>query len=265
MLKIQILCVTMHQTDFSKILSMNIQSDVIFANQADQFTYQTKSINGFDAQMVTTNTRGVGLNRNVALTIATADILIFSDDDVVYYDGYAEKIINIFENNLSADVIIFSMDTTRGGAIDEQNHNADKQIKLVNALKHGTCKIAIRRSSLLKANVHFSELFGGGCIYSSGEDSLFIMDCFSKGLKVFTSSYVLGSTSKDTSTWFQGYNEKYFYDVGAWIAAAFPKINQLIKWYWFFRFLKLTNLSFLQIRQLVNRGIKGYQMLRPFN
>lgn len=33
MSKFELLCVTMHQKDFSKIQEMNIHSDVVFANQ----------------------------------------------------------------------------------------------------------------------------------------------------------------------------------------------------------------------------------------
>ncbi len=34
MLSFEVLCVTMNQNDFSKIKEMNINSDVVFANQA---------------------------------------------------------------------------------------------------------------------------------------------------------------------------------------------------------------------------------------
>lgn len=33
MSKFELLCVTMHQKDFSKLQEMNIRSDVVFANQ----------------------------------------------------------------------------------------------------------------------------------------------------------------------------------------------------------------------------------------
>ena len=53
-------------------------------------------------------------------------------------------------------------------------------------------------------------------IYSSGEDTLFLKDCICNGLKVYSTNTVLGRCSKrDTSTWFTGCNEKYFYDSGA--------------------------------------------------
>jgi hypothetical protein len=39
MSRFEVLCVTMHQTDFSKIREMNIHSDVVFANQCDHTSY----------------------------------------------------------------------------------------------------------------------------------------------------------------------------------------------------------------------------------
>ena len=74
MSKFQILCVTMGQTDFSKLEQMNIHSDVIFANQADRTEKQVLEFDGHTAQMITTDTRGVGKNRNIALLHADADV-----------------------------------------------------------------------------------------------------------------------------------------------------------------------------------------------
>ena len=76
----EILCVTMHQKDFSKIEQMNINSDVVFANQADTTSMDELEFNGHRARMITTDTRGVGVNRNLALTYAQGDICLFADD-----------------------------------------------------------------------------------------------------------------------------------------------------------------------------------------
>ena len=64
--RFQILCVTMHQKDFSKIKEMNIHSDVVFANQCDETRYDTLEFEGHRAEMISTATRGVGINRNLA-------------------------------------------------------------------------------------------------------------------------------------------------------------------------------------------------------
>ena len=81
----------MHQSDFSKIKEMNIKSDVIFANQCDHTSYEELEFDGHTAKMISTATRGVGKNRNLALIYASADICLFADDDVTYDDGAEEK------------------------------------------------------------------------------------------------------------------------------------------------------------------------------
>ena len=86
----EILCVTMNQKDFSKIEEMNIHSNVVFANQANNVCYCEKEFNGSKAKMITTNTRGVGINRNIALMYANADICLFADDDVTYVNNVFE-------------------------------------------------------------------------------------------------------------------------------------------------------------------------------
>ena len=78
--------------------------------------------------------------------------------------------------------------------------------------------------------------FGGGCPHSSGEDSLFLCDCYRKGLRVWTHPYVLCCCKKDDSTWFRGYNEKYFIDKGCWLSLALPRTCRLavplLAWKW---------------------------------
>ena len=103
MAKFEILCVTMHQTDFSKIGEMNIHSDVVFANQADRNDYAETTFDGHRARMVTTTQRGVGRNRNLALLYAEGDYLLFADDDMVYADDCPEQVVRAFEELPEAD------------------------------------------------------------------------------------------------------------------------------------------------------------------
>ena len=111
MSRFEILCVTMHQKDFSKIEQMNIHSDVVFANQADRTCFEEKEFDGHRARMITTDTRGVGINRNLALTYAKGEICLFADDDVTYNDDMEERVLAEFDAHPDADIIIFHLDT----------------------------------------------------------------------------------------------------------------------------------------------------------
>ena len=71
-------------------------------------------------------------------------------------------------------------------------------------------------------------LFGSGAMYSCGEDTLFLKELIEKGLKLYKSPIRIASVDMSDSTWFKGYNEKYFKDKGALIEAAYPRISGLL-------------------------------------
>ena len=125
-------------------------------------------------------------------------------------------------------------------------------------MKYGAARMAVRPAALKKHNIWFSTLFGGGCLYGSGEDSLLLRQCFRAGLRVYSHSYVLGTCAKDSSSWFTGYNEKYMFDKGAWIACAFPHAKCLMKWYFTRKLIKKTSLSKKEVCRLIKQGIRAY-------
>ena len=219
--RVEVVCVTMGQSDFSKVAQMHITGDVVFGNQAASYWKEEYYDFGHTAKMITTETRGVGANRNIALLHATGDILLLADDDICYADGYEEGVRQAYDMHPDADMIIFSMDITQNGHIIRQVKNRDGRLRLYRALRYGTYVCSIRRDRQRWANIWFSTEFGGGTRYGHGEDTLFILDAFRKGLRVYTSSFCLGTCAKDVSTCFHGFDEKYFYDQGVLYRKAF--------------------------------------------
>ena len=258
--KLQVLLATMKQTDLSILDRMNVRCGAVVANQADREEILTQG----RAKMITTATRGVGLNRNIALMAADAEILLFADDDVQYYDGMAEAVIAAFRENPKADVLIFGMDMVKGGQVVEKRHLKKQRLHFWNAMRFGTYRIAIRRSAVLRCNLTFHQQFGGGCPFSAGEDSLFLKACFDSGLKVYAHDYVLGRCCKDSSSWFVGYNEKYFYDKGVLVRCLFPRLYPLMGIYFAVRFKRKTSLGVLRRLKLVYAGIRGGKAMKPY-
>lgn len=265
MSELQVLVATMNQSDFSLVDKMNIRCDTVIANQSNEDYIKIKETEHGKIKMITTATRGVGLNRNLALLAADAEIVLFADDDVTYYDGTLQGVKDAFKQLPEADAIIFSLDLTQNGVVTRKSHLTRKRLHIWNSLKFGACVIAVRRISLIKSNVTFSQLFGGGCIYGSGEDSLFIADCFSKRLKMYSHEYVLGTCNKDSSSWFTGFNEKYFFDKGAWIGFAFPRLKLLFLLIFGFRFRKRTDMTLRQIIYQMYRGMRAAKRLEPYS
>jgi glycosyltransferase involved in cell wall biosynthesis len=260
MSQLQVLVATMHQADCSLVEKMNIACDAVIANQADRNEILVTE----KVKMITTTTRGVGLNRNIALLASDAELLLFADDDMVYYDGMAESVTQAFRDNPQADVLVFGIDITRNGEITERRHLKSRRLHVWNSMKFGAVRIAIRRSALLRENLTFNQNFGGGCAFSSGEDSLFLKACFDAGLSVYAHPCVLGTCAKDTSSWFVGYNEKYFYDRGVLMRYLFPRYPRLMSLYFGVRFKRETTVGALQRVKLMLSGVRGGKNLTPY-
>ena len=153
-----------------------------------------------------------GRSRNHAIDKADRDICLFSDEDIVYTDDYAEKITQAFEANPGADMIVFNID------IEESRRTyhitGERKVHFYNCGRYGAVSFALRTERLKELGVRFSLLFGGGAKYSNGEDSLFIKELMDKGCRVYTNPAVIGREESGESTWFTGYHDKFFYDRG---------------------------------------------------
>ena len=264
-MRLQVLVATMHQADLSIAKKMNIRCDAVIANQADRGEVAVAETESGTWKMITTPTRGVGLNRNIALMAADANILLFADDDVVYCEEMPQAIMDAFAAFPTADVIIFGMNIIKNGEIVERRQDPIHRLHVWNSMRYGTYRIAVRRQALLDHNITFHQSFGGGCPFSAGEDSLFLKSCFDAGLKVYSHSYVLGTCCKDTSTWFTGYNEKYFYDRGVLVRKLFPRMYGLMALYFGVRFKRETNIGVLRRLRLVYAGVRGGKNMKPYH
>lgn len=261
-MELEVLVATMQQSDISLAEKMNIQTAAVIANQCERGAYD-ESADG-KVRMISTKTKGVGINRNLALQVAKGDILLFADDDIVYYDGQLQGVLDAFRKFPDADVIFFGIDMTRNGEVFDKRRNKVQRVHLWNSLRYGAARMAIRREAVIRNRLAFSTLFGGGCIYGSGEDTILIRDCFRAGLRVYSHDYVLGRCAKDTSSWFSGFHGKYFYDRGAMVACAFPAAKHLLKWYFAIKSSRKTGISLKEILGHMNQGIRGFSELRPY-
>lgn len=257
----EILCVTMNQKDFSKIQEMNIHSNVVFANQADRTSFEQIEFDGHTAKMITTATRGVGINRNLALMYSSADICLFADDDVVYYDGYEDTICRFYAQHPDADVVIFNFSVSRKGKDTKQIISKSKKLKR-KKLSYGTYAISVRRSAVLWNNITFHHQFGGGAIYSCGEDSKFLNDCFEKKLTFYTCSDLIGIVNHQESTWFNGFTDKFFVDKGILFYATMKHLAVPASIYHVIKHKKeYGGSNSMKIIKLMIRGVKKAKKL----
>lgn len=257
--KLQVLVATMNQTDFSLIEKMNLTTDAIIANQASAVEKREEVRDGKRYCMITTDTRGVGKNRNIALTFAEGDICLLADEDMVYEKDYEGQILNAFQENPRADAIVFNIKTI-GREVKRRETKKGKKVSVLRFQNYGACRVAFRRERLQKANICFTELFGGGCPHGSGEDSLFLREMLRKGMKIYTSPVCIGTVNQEGSSWFRGYNETFFYDKGCLMKAMFPRMHFLYtSLYYPLRFYLISRVSPLKIGKWMRKGAREFR------
>lgn len=237
-MKIQSLISTMHQNDLSIYDRMNIQTDALVINQCNEHRKESIQIGDTTFQMYSFSERGVGLSRNNALMRSDADICLMADDDMVFLDGYERTVLDVFGIHAKADVIIFNL------IEDPVVRYVTKRPMVVNQLnfmRFGAARLAFRRKKILKHGITFNLLFGGGTSFSAGEDTLFLKQCLDAGLKIIAVPEAIASleTTRE-STWFKGYNEKYFCDKGVLFDAVSKSWSWLLCLQFLMRHRRLT-------------------------
>lgn len=211
-MRIQTLVAAVGQDVKTLAEKMRLETDAVIVNQCDENSYLEYEWGSHTIKCYSFRERGVGRSRNSALLHSDGDILLFSDEDIVYDAGYAEKILAEFEAHPEADLLLFNLRVTP----ERATYHIDSygRVRWFSCGRYPTYSFAVRSGRLKKAGVTFSLLFGGGAPYSNGEDSLFLMECLRKGLKVYHTPTEIGEEVPRPSTWFRGYNEKFFYDRG---------------------------------------------------
>ena len=225
-MKVEVLASVMHEEPDGLIRRMRLDSDAVVINQCDRLDYREIAESGHRIRFCSFPDRGVGRSRNEAILRAEGDICLFSDGDLIYEPGYAEAVAAEFERNPDADMILFNVtveESRRTYHITER-----KKVHWYNCGRYGAVSFAVRRESLLASGVTFSLLFGGGARYGSGEDSLFLKTFIDKGFSVYTAPVTIAEEKAGESTWFAGYNEKFFRDRGVLYRQLYGRLARVM-------------------------------------
>lgn len=225
--ELEVLVSCMNESD-DIIKKLNLQSDSIIVNQIPlNMEYSSKFIQTDSGEIRWFNTpeKGLSRSRNFALNKCSSKYAILCDDDVKYRDDYRHVILSAFAMKPEADVLIFDIN-------DISSNNGEisfRKLKLFNSMKYGSVRIAFNVSSIKKHGIVFNENFGTGSIYAHGEDSIFLSRAFKNKLKVFKVNRNLGSLDTSNSTWFKGYDKKFYFDKGAiWSKISNPFVGKLL-------------------------------------
>ncbi len=199
-------------SDAEKLVKKSkITGDCVVINQCDDNSYKEFTTEHGTARVFSLKERGLTKSRNAAILRSDADICLLCDDDEVFAPDYREKILRAYEENKTADVIIFKM-------IDRPPSFEDKimRLKFPKILKVASWQISFRRESLIKSGVRFDEMLGSGTGNGAEEELKFLSDCIKNNLEIWYVPFEIAKVNESgESKWFSGFDEKFFENRGA--------------------------------------------------
>lgn len=257
---LEVLISAMHLKNMEIAEKTRCNSDVLIINQSDANDYCEISDNHI-IRMITTTERGLAKSRNMAIQNAKGDICLICDDDEELADGYEEIIINAFEKYPEADIIAFGMKRKNNNLryTKKINYGMKKNEGRAPLLKtYASVQLAFRREIILKNKLYFDTRFGAGSgIIAAGEETVWQVSAKKKGLKIYYCPTVITTIGQDVSNWFNGLNEKYYYDLGACLSVNYPYLKHILKYYYVL-FIRGSQLSYSAPLKWLNNGIKYF-------
>lgn len=227
-MKFQVLLSAMFLENEAYADTLHITSDAVIINQCDKTCEETvkrESVSGREQNItyIETTERGLSKSRNLAIAKAEAEVCILCDNDVEYVEDYEKLICDAFDSRPDADIIVFYIKRKEK---PKPNFPREKRMGYYSVLKIFSPEIAFRRHSVL--DVRFDELFGAGAHYHMGEENIFLYDCLKKKKKIYYVPIQIASLREEPSTWFQGYDERFFVSRGANYGAMSKKGSLLL-------------------------------------
>lgn len=255
---IEVLVSTMNQNDFSLLDRMNIESDALIINQCNEKGDTTFIHKNHSIKWINTETRGLSTSRNMGINAASNEICILSDDDIVFVEGYKSVVAEQFRKYPEADIITFQVEGIEG-KFKNYGKNS-KNIYFHNSMKVSSVEIAFKLDSIRKKKIQFNDLFGAGSKYLMGEENIFLIECIKKKLNIKYVPIKIADLYMGNSSWFKGYNDKYFFDRGAIFAAMSKQFYPLLIIQFALRKKELykNDKKFIDVVRSMRRGAKEY-------
>lgn len=237
----EVLMSCMNETGFEKAEKSHICSDLLIINQTDKNDYQEIRTEDYLWRMISTTERGLAKSRNMALRNARGKICQLADDDQVFFEGYEKAITEAFKKQPKATVIAFNLER-KNNQLKKRYYRIKRSKESFRRRCFGSPMIAIKVDDLKLNNIWFDERFGSGSEWGGGEDTLLQIQIREKGLRIFENPAVISSLDYEKgSQWFRGFDERYFYNIGAFSQYVDRNFISRELYYLYLSFIKLRN------------------------
>ena len=150
-----------------------------------------------DVRLTFIQGRGLSINRNNAISKATADILLIADDDCRYSIDSLKSVIRFYKENPYADVVCFAAADYDGKPLKQY---PSKLLPYNDALRLGYYPCSVEMTMRSTVSVRFDERFGlGSKLLCAGEEDVFIKDALMRKYDVLVCPKLIVRTNSNTT------------------------------------------------------------------
>lgn len=220
---VQVLVSTMHRSNADFLDEMNVDCDAVVVNQTNHLRQEQLQSRVGEVLFNSTTDRGLSRSRNLALSLADADVCVLADDDVRYHAGLSDRVAAAHRALPEVAIVAFRVDRL-GSSRRKQFARRPKRVGYLRAMRISSVEVTFKRAAVVGAELRFDERFGAGAIHPMGEESIFLFDALRSGLRIAFLPECIGETDVSTSTWFRGFDTAYFAGKGA----AFERMSSMM-------------------------------------
>ena len=137
-----------------------------------------------DVKLFTYNGQGLSANRNLAMEKATADLILFADDDSRLDPDSTRNIFGVFEAHPDLDIAFFQASTYRGKELKDYPKEEMELTDMPESYVVSALEMVCRRERVVRT-LRFDERFGLGTPYlTCGEEEIWMEDAKRRGMKM---------------------------------------------------------------------------------
>ncbi|MGQ7946792.1 glycosyltransferase [Flavobacterium sp. WC2509] len=166
--------------------------------------------------------KGLSKSRNLGLEKSRKSILLISDDDEIFKEGFDSLIIRSYNEYPLAVVISFQVKNPEGELFRKYLEESKTNLSLLDLFGIFSSEITINKAILEKAKVMFDVNFGLGANFLMGEEAIFLTDLKLKKQQLVYIPKVIAINPVITTTDRLDFKQRYYIQ-GAFLARVLKK------------------------------------------
>ena len=229
-----------------------INEFIIVVQNSEGYEKEIKYLKDLGCKVIIDTGIGLSRSRNIGIKNCGSDFFWILDDDVYTNLNMIDSILDSIKSNVS-DIYAFRISRDKDGKILYKSYSLKSKISKLGLLKISSIELIISKKIIDRNNIKFNQDFGLGSKYPMCEETLFLLDCYSKNAKITHIPKVI-VVHKNLGSGYIHINNNSLVAKG-YVCSKFYIIGLFLIFYWYYKMI-VNFKNFNSIKYL----FKGYYL-----